>query len=126
MSITTKITGFAGVAGASGRAVPRILKALVNAQKKLVVIRTPFRTGDLKRSVSTEVFDEGAVLIIGEKYWPFVLEFGSYLEVPERRIEPQKIISDAADRVLEIFATVIRGEIIVTESQMAAASRSRR
>ncbi len=130
MTIQTVVNIDVGaITGSVNRAVPRMLGLLVKAQAKLVKLQTPRppgrkegsrykRTGFLFSGITTEVEKDIAFLIIAAFYWVFVLEHGSYLNVPGRRIEPQKIISGAAARVLQEFDKLLLHEVRRVEGEI--------
>ena len=46
-------------------------------------------------------------------YWRFVMEYGAYLEVPERRIAPPLLVSQAAEAALEERDKILETELLV-------------
>jgi len=52
-----------------------------------------------------------AAQIVAEFYWKFALEFGSWLQVPARRIDPPRIVSDAREETLKIRDKLLGPEL---------------
>ena len=69
---------------------------------------------------------KNAVELIALKYWRFVMEFGSWLEVKTRRINPPLLVSTASEEVWQKAEEIVKTDLEVFAVRVTGASTGAR